>query len=81
MVVINLDPKNLAVLIIVGVISIYVAAALIPSLIEVIAGTNTTNWTKITGGAGLISLYGLLPFALVAGVLISIVFIYIKSGD
>ena len=44
-------------------------AATIPAFVEQIQATNTTGWT-FTGYAGAIVLYGLTPFAMIAGAVI-----------
>jgi len=50
-----------------GLIVIIFAIYLIPVGIEALAGTNTTNWTKVTGGSGIIAIFGLLGLVFVGG--------------
>jgi hypothetical protein len=50
-----------------GLIVIIFSIYLIPVGIEALAGTNTTNWTKVTGGSGIIAIFGLLGLVFVGG--------------
>jgi hypothetical protein len=50
-----------------GTIAIVFGIYLIPVGIEALAGTNTTNWTKITGGAGAVAIFGILGLVFVGG--------------
>ena len=59
--------ENLIKLAMVGTLAIIFGIYLIPVGIEALAGTSTTNWTKITGGSGAIAIYGLLGLVMVGG--------------
>jgi hypothetical protein len=50
-----------------GTIAIVFGIYLVPVGIEALAGTNTTNWTKITGGAGAVAIFGILGIVFVGG--------------
>jgi len=50
-----------------GTIAIVFGIYLVPVGIEALAGTNTTNWTKITGGAGAVAIFGILGLVFVGG--------------
>jgi hypothetical protein len=53
--------------VLIGTIAIVFGIYLLPVGIEALAGTNTTNWTKITGGAGAIAIFGILGLVFVGG--------------
>ena len=59
--------ENLIKLAMVGTLAIIFGIYLIPVGIEALAGTNTTNWTSVTGGSGAIAIYGLLGLVMVGG--------------
>jgi hypothetical protein len=51
------------------VISLIFGVALVPTVVDTIAGTNYTNWT-FTGASGAKVLYGLLPFIFICGLIV-----------
>jgi hypothetical protein len=53
--------------IMIGTLAIVFGVYLIPVGVEALAGVNTSNWTKITGGSGAIAIFGLLGLIFVAG--------------
>jgi hypothetical protein len=53
--------------VLIGTIAIVFGIYLLPVGIEALAGTNTTNWTKITGGAGAVAIFGILGLVFVGG--------------
>lgn len=61
-------PKTL----IMVLISALFAVALVPTIITQWMGVNTTAW-DFTGSEGAIILWGLAPFLLIAGIIISLV--------
>ena len=56
----------------IGTLAVVFGVYLIPVGIEALAGTNTTNWTKITGGSGAVAIFGLLGLVFVGGFAISL---------
>jgi hypothetical protein len=55
-----------------GTLAVVFGAYLLPIGIEALAGTNTTNWTKLTGGSGIIAVFGLMGLIFVAGFAIAL---------
>lgn len=53
-------------------VAIMIAVVVIPIAIDEIQNTNTTGWT-FTGASGATTLWLLIPFGLVAGLLIDVV--------
>ena len=58
---------GLAEKVVVGTVAMVIGVYLIPVAIEALAGTNTSNWTKITGGAGAVAIFGILGLIFIAG--------------
>ena len=53
-------------------ISVLFAVALVPTIITQWQGVNTTAWT-FTGHEGAVVLWGIAPFVLIAGIILSMV--------
>jgi xanthine/uracil permease len=58
--------------VVIGTVAVVIGVYLVPVAVEAMAGTNTSNWTKITGGAGAIAIFGLLGLVFVAGFAIAL---------
>jgi hypothetical protein len=56
-----------------AVVAIVIAISLVPTIATALTGTNTSNWTTLTGGAGAVSVFGLILLVFVAGIVVAIV--------
>jgi len=68
----KLDVENFPTVLIMVLISVLFAVALVPTIITQWQGVNTTEW-NFTGHEGAAILWGLAPFILVAGIILSFV--------
>jgi len=56
-----------------AVVAIVIAISLVPTIADTVMGTNTTNWTTLTGGTGAISVFELIVLVFVAGIVVAVV--------
>lgn len=60
---------------VIGLLAVVFGIYLIPVGMEALAGVNTSNWTKVTGGSGAIAIFGLFGLIMVGG----FAFAYLKG--
>jgi len=77
----TLDIENMPKSLIMILISVLFAVALIPTIITQWQGVDTTGW-NFTGHEGAVILWGLAPFILIAGIILSFVvaLVFWKKG-
>lgn len=58
--------------VVIGTVAVVIGVYLLPVAVEALAGTNTSNWTKITGGSGAIAIFGLIGLVFIAGFAVAV---------
>lgn len=75
----SISVRNFPTVLIMILISVLFAVALVPTIVTQWQGVNTTAW-NFTGHAGAAILWGLAPFILIAGIILSFVAMLIMRG-